>query len=496
MSEDLMPFDLPVVDQSIIKVIGVGGGGGNAVNNMHKEGIKDVDFVICNTDAQALNNSPITTKVQLGATLTKGLGAGNIPDHGREAAIETIDKIKEIIDDGTQMVFITAGMGGGTGTGAAPIIAEAAKELGLLTVAIVTIPFRHEGQRRIKQAIEGVDKLSKNVDSLLVINNEKLREVYGDLTVSNAFRKADDILTIAVKGIAEIITVHGYINVDFADVRTVMSDSGIAIMGTGYAQGENRAINAVKDALNSPLLNNNDIRGAKNLLLNIISGKEEITMDEIGAINDFVQEASGNGADLIWGNTNNPDLEDKISVTVVATGFDTDVINGLYTQKQKIKTIHNLNDDNIKVEKIVEADKDKKEEKNPPVKKEEKKIEQKKVPEKIKAEEKIKEKTQNSAPVNKDEFHVIDLDEKENSEEEKKQKAKQKQVETVFELNTETDFIEVEKLRERRKRTAMEYNDSQKIEYLENTPAYKRRKVKFEKESTDKSKISKYKLED
>jgi len=504
MSNELMPFDLPEVNESIIKVIGVGGGGGNAVNNMFKEGIKDVDFVICNTDAQALKNSPITTRVQLGATLTKGLGAGNKPEQGKEAAIETIEELSKIMDDGTQMVFITAGMGGGTGTGAAPIIAEAAKELGLLTVAIVTIPFRHEGQRRIKQAIEGVENLSKHVDSLLVINNEKLREVYGDLTLSNAFGKADDILTIAVKGIAEIITVHGYINVDFADVKTVMSDSGIAIMGTGYAEGENRAINAVKDALNSPLLNNNEIKGAKNLLLNIISGTEEITMDEIGAINDYVQDASGNTADLIWGNTTNEDLENRISVTVVATGFDTDVIHDLYSKKQKVKTIHNLDNDKIKVEKIRDEKEDKqkieeekinkqkqKEEQDKEKKykeEQEKKLEIKKQEER--KEQEKKDKAEELEKQDKNEFFVIDIDQDSTSDKDKNNGK------VLFEDDGEVDFIEVEKLNESRKRIAMEYNDSKKLESLENVPAYKRKKMKLDLENTEKNNVSKYKLEE
>ncbi len=492
MSNELMPFDLPEVNESIIKVIGVGGGGGNAVNNMFKEGIKDVDFIICNTDAQALRNSPITTRIQLGATLTKGLGAGNKPEQGKDAAVETIEELKKIMDDGTQMVFITAGMGGGTGTGAAPVIAEAAKELGLLTVAIVTIPFRHEGNRRIKQAIEGVENLSKHVDSLLVINNEKLREVYGDLTLSNAFGKADDILTIAVKGIAEIITVHGYINVDFADVKTVMSNSGIAIMGTGYAEGEDRAINAVKDALNSPLLNNNEIKGAKNLLLNIISGTDEITMDEIGAINDFVQDASGNSADLIWGNTTNPDLENKISVTVVATGFDTDVIHDLYSTKQKVKTIHNLNNDKIKVEKIRDEEEDKRMAEQELIKKKEEELIEKKQKEEQKAKAKAKAEEITRAKQDKNEFHVIDLT---NGDTIKEEENSHKNGKVLFEENKEMDYIEIERLREKRKRIAMEYNDSKKLESLENIPAYKRKKMKLDLEKVEKNKVSNYNFE-
>jgi len=267
MGDDIINFDLPITNQSIIKVIGVGGGGGNAVNYMHRMGIKDVDFVLCNTDAQALVNSPVEFKIQLGATLTEGRGAGNNPDIGRQAAIESLDQIVNLLQKNTKMVFITAGMGGGTGTGAAPIIAKAAKELGILTVAIVTIPFRTEGRTKMKQAIEGIKNISQHVDSLLVINNEKLLEVYRNLKLTEAFAKADDVLATAAKGIAEIITVHGYINVDFADVETVMYNSGVALMGSGMASGENRALQAVKQALESPLLNNNDISGARNILL-------------------------------------------------------------------------------------------------------------------------------------------------------------------------------------------------------------------------------------
>jgi cell division protein FtsZ len=288
--DELINFELPVNKHSIIKVLGIGGGGGNAVNHMHSLGIKDVDFMVCNTDAQALANSPVPLKIQLGESLTEGRGAGNKPEIGRQAAIENLNDVTEVLSNNTKMVFITAGMGGGTGTGAAPVIAKAAKELGILTVAILTIPFRNEGQRRINQALEGIAEIENHVDSLLVINNEKIRSIYGDLKVSEAFSKADDILAIAAKGIAEIITVHGYINVDFADVETVMTNSGVAIMGSAKSEGEDRAIKAVQDALKSPLLNDNDIKGAKNILINITSGTEEVTMDEIGQITDYIQE--------------------------------------------------------------------------------------------------------------------------------------------------------------------------------------------------------------
>ncbi len=339
MTEDLMNFDLPVNRSSIIKVIGVGGGGSNAVDHMYRNGIKDVDFIVCNTDAQALANSPVQVKIQLGASLTEGRGAGNKPAIGREAAIENLDDVIDVLAKNTKMVFITAGMGGGTGTGAAPVIAKAAKEMEILTVAIVTIPFRNEGQRRINQALEGIAEIEKYVDSLLVINNEKIREMYGDLKVSNAFAKADDVLAIAAKGIAEIITVHGYINVDFSDVETVMVNSGVAIMGSATATGPDRAIQAVTNALKSPLLNDNNIIGARNILINITSGSEEITMDEIGQVTDYIQSCAGDDADLIWGNGIDEKLGDSISVTVIATGFGTNSIPELYIRKRQLDKI-------------------------------------------------------------------------------------------------------------------------------------------------------------
>ena len=331
--DDLLEFNLPVNFKTIIKVIGVGGGGSNAVNYMYEKGIAGVDFIVANTDVQALAKSPVRKKVQLGKTLTEGLGAGNQPDRGREAAIENIEDIKAILSEGTKMVFITAGMGGGTGTGAAPVIAEAAKEMGILTVGIVTIPFRYEGRKRIKSAIEGITLMEKQVDALLIINNEKIREIYGDLAGSKALGKADEVLTVAAKGIAEIITVEGHVNVDFADVETVMKGSGVALMGTGEGTGENRAEIAVKAALTSPLLDNTDIKGAKNILLNIVSGEHEATMDEISYINEYVQGEAGNNADLIWGNNFNEALGDKIVVTIIATGFGTRDIPEIYTNK-------------------------------------------------------------------------------------------------------------------------------------------------------------------
>ena len=344
---DIMNFDLEKSSGAIIKVIGVGGGGGNAVNHMYEEGIKDVGFMVCNTDAQALRNSPIPLKVQLGASLTEGRGAGNKPEIGKQAAIENVEDVKKAVEKSTKMVFITAGMGGGTGTGAAPVIAEACKEFGILTVGIVTIPFRNEGRRRIKQAIDGIAELEGHVDALLVINNERIREMYGDFKISEAFAKADNVLTTAAKGIAEIITVPGYINVDFADVETVMRKSGVALMGSSRAEGEDRALKAVEEALNSPLLNNNNIIGAKNILLNITSGEEEVTMDEIGQITDFIQSKAGHDADLIWGNGIDEQLGKEISVTVIATGFSVSSIPEMVVAHEPEKTYHTLKDDRL-----------------------------------------------------------------------------------------------------------------------------------------------------
>jgi len=321
---------------SIIKVIGVGGGGGNAVNHMYKQGISGVDFIVCNTDAQALELSPIPNKVQLGASLTEGMGAGADPDVGENSAIESIEDIKRMLGTNTKMLFITAGMGGGTGTGASPVLAKAAKELGILTVAIVTTPFTFEGKRRRSQAEEGLSELRKYVDSYLVISNDRLREIFGNLTMTAAFAKADDILTTAAKGIAEIITIPGYVNVDFKDVRTVMNDSGVAIMGNAVATGENRALEAVTGALASPLLKDNEIEGARYILLNITSGKTEVTMDEVAIVTDYIQEQAGLSADLIWGNCIDESFEDELSVTIIATGFQTAEERIQEKEKEKI----------------------------------------------------------------------------------------------------------------------------------------------------------------
>ena len=323
-----MQFELPQDESSIIKVIGVGGGGSNAVNHMYRLGIKGVDFIICNTDRQALDKSPVPNKIQLGSHLTKGLGAGSIPDVGREAALESVEDVRKYFEDNTQMVFITAGLGGGTGTGAAPVIASVARELGILTVGIVTIPFAFEGKKRRQQAEAGLEEMKKYVDTLLVIGNDKLREIYGNLKMSEAFAHADDVLTGAAKSIAEIISLHMHVNVDFNDVKTVMKDSGVAIMGSAVASGEKRSLRAVEEALNSPLLNDNDISGARHVLLNIMSGSDDIDMDEFGEITDYIQEAAGGTAELITGYGTDPSLGDNVSVTIIATGFKTSAISG------------------------------------------------------------------------------------------------------------------------------------------------------------------------
>lgn len=345
--ENLADFAMERTPGAEIKVIGVGGGGGNAVNHMYKHGIRDVDFVICNTDAQAMLSSPISTRVQLGEALTEGRGAGNKPEVGKQAAIENISDVEKVLSENTKMVFVTAGMGGGTGTGAAPVIAEKCHSLGYLTVAIVTIPFRNEGRRRIRQAYEGIKELASHVDSLLVVNNERIREMFGDFGISEAFAKADNILATAAKGIAEIITVPGYINVDFADVETVMRKSGMAIMGTGVANGTNRAEEAVEQTLNSPLLNDNDIRGARNILVNITSGANEVTMDEVGRITDYVQNKAGFDADLIWGNGKDEELGEDLSVTVIATGFPTSIISELSEKSQPKAPVNHILDEPV-----------------------------------------------------------------------------------------------------------------------------------------------------
>ncbi|MEM1002112.1 MAG: cell division protein FtsZ [Bacteroidota bacterium] len=350
-----MAFDLPKNQSNVIKVIGVGGGGSNAINHMFHQGIKGVDFVICNTDAQALQNSGVPNKIQLGVNLTEGLGAGANPDVGEQAAVESLEDIRRMLDTNTKMVFITAGMGGGTGTGAAPIIAKMAKELDILTVGIVTMPFQFEGKMRCHQAQRGIDNLRQHVDSLIVINNNKLREVYGNLGFKAGFSKADEVLSTASRGIAEVITHHYTQNIDLRDAKTVLSNSGTAIMGSAVASGQTRAQEAIMKALDSPLLNDNKITGAKNVLLLIVSGSQEITIDEIGEINDHIQDEAGYGANIIMGVGEDEALEESISVTIIATGFDVDQQNELSNTEAK-KVIHSLEEDNSSDERKIEAE--------------------------------------------------------------------------------------------------------------------------------------------
>ncbi len=479
MSDDLMNFDIPQNHNCIIKVIGVGGGGSNAVNHMFNQGIKDVDFLVCNTDAQALANSPVPVKIQLGGNLTEGRGAGNKPEMGKQSAIENLSEIENVLSDNTRMVFITAGMGGGTGTGAAPIIAEAARRLGILTVGIVTIPFRFEGKVRINQALDGIAEMERNVDSLLVINNEKLRDMYGDLKLSNAFSKADDVLSTAAKGIAEIITVHGYINVDFADVETVMKDSGVAIMGSAKATGENRAIDAIQEALESPLLNSNEIRGAKNILLNITSGVDEITMDEVGQVTDYVQESVGASASIIWGTGLDETLGDNVNVTIIATGFNTSSI-AEFSQREEPKVQKFTLDGKEIIEEDVPASEEL-------------------------IDLNIGEET--------DESRVVDFDKiekaKEKAREERmqmfyKDKPKPKVTQTVDNSSLDSDSFAhrgqiVRGIGERFSISPEDMEDEKYIEKLESIPAYKRKKVKLQmdqQEEDSEYKVSRFSIAD
>ena len=336
--DQIVPFDLPCDTQKIIKVIGVGGGGSNAVNHMYKEGIHDVKFVVCNTDNQALKNSPVPVKIQLGREVTKGLGAGNKPERARVAAEESIEDIKNMLNDGTKMVFITAGMGGGTGTGAAPVIARTAKEMEILTVGIVTIPFIFEGEKKILQALDGMEQMAQYVDALLVINNERLREIYSDLTFVNAFGKADDTLSIAAKSIAEIITIEGKMNLDFADVETILKDGGVAIMGTGFGEGENRLTKAIEDSLHSPLLNNNDIFNARKLMINVsYCPKHALMMEEMSEVHTFRNKFTEEKQEVIWGVAEDMSLGEKVKITILATGFGVENVPGMESVLSKRK---------------------------------------------------------------------------------------------------------------------------------------------------------------
>ncbi len=501
----MIKFDAPKELSSIIKVLGVGGGGSNAVNHMFNQGIKGVDFVICNTDAQALDMSPVPTKIQLGASLTEGRGAGSQPEVGKNSAIENIEDIKEILEKNTKMLFITAGMGGGTGTGAAPVIAAISKEMGILTVAIVTLPFSFEGRKRRLQAEQGIEELRRNVDTILVISNDKLRELYGNLKLFEAFGKADNILTNAARGIAEIITVPGYMNVDFEDVKTVMKNSGVAIMGTGMAKGENRALEAVEMALSSPLLNDSHIVGADNILLYISTGTEEIEMDEVAEITDYIQEEAGMSADIIWGIGKDESLEDKINITVIATGFKSDSIGGIEKKPEK------------KVMKLDEADKEPAKENKADSdddgmvlitrKPAETQTAEAGIPE-MRSEEKrpdiveeiiSKSPTSESSPEEKT-YTIYTLDDDENSKPEQvvRNVAEQQSEETTID---KPDFDEnfgnkTAERTQKLKNLSMKLNNPDSFREIENVPAYMRRGVNLsETPASDEEHVSRYTLD-
>jgi cell division protein FtsZ len=476
-------FDLPKEQSSIIKVIGVGGGGSNAVNHMFNEGIVGVNFVVCNTDGQALDISPIPNKIQLGPELTQGLGAGSDPEVGRVACEESMPDIEEILSKNTKMVFVTAGMGGGTGTGAAPVIARIAREMGILTVGIVTTPFSFEGRRKLRQADDGIQRLKEHVDTILIISNDKIREMYGDLTKSEAFGHADNILATAAKSISEIITVPGEINVDFADVQYVMSNSGVAIMGAATAEGDDRALRAVKDALSSPLLNDNDIRGAKHVLINISSGHEQVTIDEITEISDYVQEAAGNNTDIIFGTCDDDTLGDKLSVTIIATGFDATREGEITNVSDKV--VHRLNDHK---------------ESTAAPKKEEKVEETEEVQE-------VKEEDESSAPVD----DSLDSDDEDlnftvkRTEQPKEEKPEEPKLSFYTSKGKESKKMEEDDVEERAKESdkrkrilkdlSYKWGNPNSIHEMENEPAYKRRGVELdEKEHSSDNEVSRFTL--
>ncbi len=514
--EELIKFDLPKNQSSIIKVIGVGGGGSNAVTYMYEQGIEGVDFILCNTDAQAMEASPVPTKIQIG---NRGLGAGSLPSVGREAATENIEKIQEILEKNTKMLFITAGMGGGTGTGAAPVIAKTAKEMDILTVGIVTIPFSFEGRKRKIQAEEGIEELKKHVDTLLIICNDKLRLLHGDLKLSEAFSQADNILSIAAKGIAEIITVAGYINVDFEDVKTVMKNSGKAIMGSAIAEGEKRATKAVEEALCSPLLNDDNIAGADNILLYITSGKEEISMDEVIEITDYIQNEAGENADVIWGNGTDESLENNISITLIATGFKSK--KDQIQERNKNKKIHVLSEDTEKIERE-ETVKEKIE--NIEL------IRNKEVKEKVETNETVskpKFDKNNTEEENENTF-IFDFTHSDNEKEDANSEVHEEEVN--FEINNSKEIeINKEKTIEfsglqksispkkasdnnsldeesveqkalerinRLKALSIKLKSPEGIAQLENEPAYLRKKVNLSKSASSDSEISRYSLSD
>jgi len=491
----MIKFDAPKELSSIIKVLGVGGGGSNAVNHMFNQGIKGVDFVICNTDSQALDMSPIPHKIQLGASLTEGRGAGSLPEVGKNSAIENIEEIKDVLDNNTKMLFITAGMGGGTGTGAAPVIAAISKEMGILTVAIVTIPFSFEGRKRRMQAEKGIEELRNNVDTLLVISNDKLRELYGNLKLFEAFGKADNILTNAARGIAEIITVSGYVNVDFEDVKTVMKNSGVAIMGTGIADGENRALEAVEMALSSPLLNNNQIIGASNILLYISTGIEEIEMDEVAEITDYIQEEAGMSADIIWGIGRDESLENKVNITIIATGFKSDntVDEILGTVKQPEKHVVSLDEDQKPKNSLKEE-----EDGMRLITKVQPAMEEEKRPEFI--EEIIrKSPTSSESPSEGRESVIIHtLDEEDGTKPQPITRNIQTEEETIIDqpdYDQEFTSKTAERI-QKLKNLSMKLNNSEAFKEIENVPAYMRRGVNLsETPASNEEVVSRYSLD-
>ncbi|KAB1062886.1 cell division protein FtsZ [Salibacter halophilus] len=508
-----MEFDLPKNAPSIIKVLGIGGGGSNAVNHMYKQGIEGVDFIICNTDNQALEASPVPHKVQLGASLTEGRGAGSKPEVGKNAAIETIDEVRDELLKNTKMVFITAGMGGGTGTGAAPIIAEACKELGILTVGIVTMPFFFEGRKRRQQAEEGIKAIRDHVDTLLVINNDKLREMYGNLKMGEAFAQADDVLSTAAKGIAEIITRTGHVNVDFEDVRTVMDDSGVAIMGSAFAEGDNRSIKAVEQALASPLLNDNDIKGARYVLLNMEYGSEEheLTMDEISDITDYIQEEAGSTADVIWGYGSNESLAEGLRVTIIATGFKSAPDAGASSLEEKPqRKVHKLEEDvdtrltdpvsNDQNQKSEPAEPEKKEEENEPYLKNDDSKSDSQNQGTIEFDlENDKSKPREQAMPQDDFEPYLKND---NQPEQRSEQKENHQPET--QTSSQQQEISMEEQQARAKERMKRLNDltgrmrsPQGLSDLENEPAYKRRRIQLnDTPHSSESQVSRYTLGD
>ncbi len=473
-----MQFDLPKEKSSIIKVIGIGGCGSNAVNNMFNKGIKGVNFVVCNTDAQALDLSPVPNKIRLGINLTEGCGAGSIPEIGEKSTQEAQETIQEILNANTKMVFITAGMGGGTGTGGAPVLAKLAHDLGILTVGIVTLPLKYEGPRRTKQALAGLKELRQYVDAIIVISNDKMREIHGNLVLEEAFEKADDVLLSAAKSIAEIITVAGKINVDFEDVKYVMNNSGVAIIGTASAEGEHRALRAVEGALASPLLNDSDIRGASNILLNITSGTNGITMDEVSAIMDRITEEAG-VTDIIWGNCRDESLDDKVSVTLIATGFKPNELdeNGQIPQQKNKKTVRHLEPIDKETKEIIEKNPENNSNIEPTISKKEP-IVQPEPTEQTTFEFDLENSNlrnpiipDNNELKNQNKF---DLSNKSNEE-----------------TNTNNDQGRKDKLRG----FSMDLRNISNIERLENEPAFKRRKTEFiEPEHSSEIPYSRYTL--